>query len=83
MLALRLQFLLRRRRGTAKRWRRPSGYADAAGMSANHRAGRAKQTRLAYPQEPAGTMVTLSPQPQASVSLGLWKTNFDDSLVVS
>ena len=31
----------------------------------------------------AGSMVTLSPQPQASVSFGFWKVNFDDSLVVT
>lgn len=31
----------------------------------------------------AGSMVTLSPQPQASVSFGLWKTNLAESLFTS
>jgi len=41
------------------------------------RGGACDQLRL------AGWMVTLSPQPQASVSLGLWKTNLAESLLTS
>ena len=45
--------------------------------------GESGDERMKTAYSVTGTIVTLSPQPHASVSFGLRKTNFEASLVVS
>ena len=78
-----LTLLRRGRVREAEDWLARAYEAGDAAMRAQIEALSAPAAQPSLASAAAGTMVTLSPQPQASVSLGLWKTNLADSLLTS